>query len=211
MNAHRRHAACLLLLLLSGCSSDTRAPTAKNGPEAPDIRNVIYVGGTTDDALLRLLDVTPKNDPRQTVTFDSPDLSAPVPKGSPATLQFRPASQAARTPGASPMPTNNPSSKWRRGFNEVLEFLAPERLAHAHGVPYNGTAYYLVITDKDSNQLLQLFTAEASFTPEAVDWQHMVDAPQPLTIRITSAFFEDNSIPVDGGPFVAGVFPFRIE
>jgi hypothetical protein len=68
-----------------------------------------------------------------------------------------------------------------------------------------------VITDKDSRQVLQVFTSGSSFTPEAVDWQHLVDAPQPLTLEITSAYFENNSVPADGGPFVGGKFQFTIE
>jgi hypothetical protein len=32
-----------------------------------------------------------------------------------------------------------------------------------------------------------------------------------LTLTITSTFFEDNNVPADGGPFVGGSFPFRIE
>src|SRR6478609_1643733 len=173
MNWHRHGAACLLALLISACSSNSDAPTNSNGPTGQqDISNVIYVG-PTDEALVRLLDVAPKADPRQAVIVDSPDLSAPVSKDSPATLQFHLASETARAKGRR-TPANAPS-KWQRGVHEVLQFLAPERIAHAHGVPFNGTAYYLVITDKDSNQILQVFTSQTSFTPEAVDWQHLVD------------------------------------
>ncbi|MEI9949066.1 MAG: hypothetical protein WDO74_08800 [Pseudomonadota bacterium] len=92
-----------------------------------------------------------------------------------------------------------------------MQLLAPERIAHAHGTPYNGPAYYLVISGADSKQILQVFTSGASFTPEAEDWKHLAQAPQPLSLKITSAIFEENSIPANGGPFVGGKFPFRIE
>ena len=169
------------------------------------------MGSVTDDALLRMLDLTPKHDPGQVVIVDAPDLGTPVPKDTAATFQFHLAIEATRMPGLPPGTNGKPASMWRRGFHEFLNFLAPERVAHAHGTPYNGTAYYLVITDKDSKQILQVFTQETSFTPELVDWQHLTDAPQPLTLKITSAFFEENSVPADGGPFVGGSFPFRIE
>jgi len=212
MNLHRRGFACLLVLSLSACSSDSNAPTGQNDPGGEqDISNVIYVGGVTDEALERMLDGTPKNDPRQTVIVDAPDLGSPVPKDTAATFQFHLATEAKRMPGLQPVPASNSASIWQRGFHELLQFLAPERVAHAHGTPYNGTAYYLVITDKDSKQILQVFTPETSFTPEAVDWQHLTDAPQPLTLKITSAFFDDNSVTTDGGPFVGGSFQFRIE
>ncbi len=172
---------------------------------------MIYVGGATDEALKRLLDVAPKNDAKHVVIIDSPDLKAPVPKDSPATLQFHLVGETTRAPGLRPRPAGPPPSKWQRSFHELLELLAPERIAHAHGTPYNGTAYYLVITGADSKQILQLFTAQTSFTPEAVDWQNLVQAPQPLTLDVTSAFFDENDIPAGEGPFVGGSFQFRIE
>jgi len=200
------------MLLLASCSSNSNAPTDHHdtGGEQ-DISNVIYVGGVTDEALVRLLDVAPKHDARQAVIIDSPDLTAPLAKDSPATFGFHLATEATRSPGLRLRPAGAPPAKWRRPVQDFLRLLAPERIAHAHGVPYNGTAYYLVFTGADSKQVLQVFTAGTSFTPEAVDWQHLTEAPQPVTLEITSAFFEDNSIPADGGPFVGGTFPFRIE
>jgi hypothetical protein len=208
MNLHRRSAACLLLLALASCSSDnTSAPP----PVEHDLSDVIYVGEVTDEALTYLLAATPKNDPQKVVIMDSPELSMPLPKDSPATFQFRLASPLTRAPGRQLIPARTPASSWRRPLHELLQFLAPERIAHAHGEPYSGPAYYLVITDADSKQRLQVFTPETSFTPEAVDWQNLVQAPQPLKLEITSAFFGENRVTLDGGPFVGGIFPFRIE
>lgn len=212
MNLHRLGTAFLLASLLAACSSNSDAPKNQNGTGAePDLDNVIYVGETTDEALVRMLDGTPKTDPRQAVIVASPDLTVPVPKDNPFTLQFHLASEASRAPGLHLTPANHAPSVWQRGFHDFLQLLTPVRVAHAHGAPFNGTAYYLVITDKDAKQILQVFTPETSFTPEAVDWQHLVDAPQPLTLEITSAYFEDNSVTADGGPFVGGKFQFRVE
>jgi len=207
MKLHRRSAACLLLLALASCSSDNTSPP----PVEHDLSDVIYVGEVTDEALRYLLAATPKNDPQQVVIIDSPDLSAPLPKDSPATFQFHLAGAQTRAPARQLIPARTPASSWRRPLHELLQFLAPERIAHAHGEPYGGPAYYLVITDADSKQRLQVFTPEPSFTPEAVDWQNLVQAPQPLKLEITSAFFEENRVTLDGGPFVGGIFPFRIE
>ena len=82
MKLHRRSAACLLLLALASCSSDNTSPP----PVEHDLSDVIYVGEVTDEALRYLLAATPKNDPQQVVIIDSPDLSAPLPKDSPATF-----------------------------------------------------------------------------------------------------------------------------
>jgi len=210
MNLDRRAAAYLLVSLLTACSSDSSGPTTKDPGAEQDTKDVIFVPPVTDEALLRLWGVTAKNDARQTVTIDSPDLSVPLAKDSPATFKFHSASQLTRAPGSGPGKAS-PSPKWQRSFHEFLKFLAPERIAHAHGDPYTGTAYYLAFSDKGGKQLLQVFTPDTSFTPEALDFQHLAEAPQPLTLTITSAYFEDNSIHENDGPFVGGSFPFRIE
>jgi hypothetical protein len=211
MNLHTRGAAYLLVLLLASCSSNSSDSTDHHEPAGEqNIDDVIYVGEVTDEALVRLLDGTPKNDPRQAVIIDSPDLSVPLSKDSPATLQFHLASQASRAPLLQG-PSAPPRPGWQRSLHEFLRLLAPEGVAHAHGAAYNGPAYYLVITGADSKQVLKVFTPKTSFTPEALDWQHLAEAPQPLRLEITSAFFDANSIGQDGGPFVGGTFSIRIE
>lgn len=212
MTLHRRTAACALVLLISACSSNSDGPAKQSGPAGEqDLSNVIYVPSVTDEALEHMVAIAPKTDTRQVAIVDSPDFTAPVPKDSPATIEFHLLSETAHTPGLRFAPNGEASPKWRRGLHELMQLLAPERVAHAHGEAYNGTAYYLVITDKDSKQILQVFTPETSYTPEALDWQHMVEAAQPLTLEITSAFFESNNVPAGGGPFVGGKFQFRIE
>jgi hypothetical protein len=212
MNLRRRGAAYLLVSLLAACSSNSSGPTTQTSPGAqPDIRNVIYVGSASDEALPRLLAVTPKNDPRQAVILDSPDQTAPLALDSAVTFEFHSASQALRAPGPHLEPTATPSFKWRRSFHELLQWLTPERTAYAHLPPYNGWAYYLVVSDKDGKQILQVFTPDTSFSPEQTDSDNLKSAPQPLTLTITSAFFDEGSIPTDGGPFVGGTFSFRFE
>jgi hypothetical protein len=213
MSRHRYGAASGLLLLLSSCSSDGSAPPDHHGPAGEqDLSNVIYVGAVNDEALERMLDAPLKNDPRRTVVVDSPDLSLPVPPDTAPTLRFHLESEeATRRPGLQLEPPRTQPSKWQRSFRELVRFLSPERVAHAHGAPYNGTAYYIVISDAHSKPKLQAFTPETSFTPEAVDWQNLVQAQQPLTLTITSALFVESAVPAEGGPFDGGSFPFRIE
>jgi hypothetical protein len=212
MNPLGLRTAGVLLLFLSACSSNSDAPTdhPDTGGEQ-DISDVIYVGGVTDEALEHLLNATPKHDPLRALIVDPPDLSAPLPQDKAATFTFKLAPEARRAPDPRLGPGRPPRSRWRHAAHEVLQFLSPERIAHAHGTPYNGTAYYLVITDAASKTKLQVFTPEMSYTPEAVDWQNLVQAAQPLTLTITSADFDDNSIPAGSGPFAGGTFPFTIE
>jgi len=208
MNLHRKRFAgwpLWSLVLLTGCSSSDHAPA---GPQ--DISEVIYVGGTTDEALLRLLDATAKDDPQRLLNLDSPDLAAPVAKDSPATFQFHALSPSTRAPDLRPRQVPQ-SSRWAHAWHEFVDLVSPERIAHAHGAAFNGTAYYLVFSDADSKQKLQLFTSDTSYLPEANAWQSLATAPQPLTLDITWASFEANDIPQDSGPFVGGKFQFRIE
>lgn len=211
MNLHRSGAFGVLLLLAS-CSSKASAPTGQNTPVSPlDISDVIYASGATDDALRRLLDATPKDDARQYVVIDSPDINAPVPKDSSATLTFHLASQAAQVPALRVKPERLPTPAWQRSFHELLQLLGPPRVAHAHGTPYNGTAYFLVFTDADSKRMLRFFTGQTSYAPDTDTWQTLAQAAQPLSLEISSAFFEENEIPEDGGPFIGGKFQFRIQ
>jgi hypothetical protein len=208
MNLHRRLVALGSFALLLGCSNDANDSRQKPA-SPPDIGSVVYAGGTTDEALLRLLDITAKDDARQYVIVDAPDLSEPLPSDPPAAFEFHLASEATHVPTPRAAPVPRPA--WRRALGEVLQLLGPPRVAHAHGVPYNGTAYYLVVRDADSKPLLQVFTGKASYTPAADAWQKLTEAKPPLTLDITSAFFEANDIPADGGPFVGGEFEFTIE
>jgi len=211
MNLQRRGALYSLLLLLAACSSNSSAPAGQNDPDGQPDSDVIYVDGMTDEALVRLLDVAPKDDARRAISIDSPDLTVPVPKDSPVTFRFHQASEATHAPGLRLAPAKTSPAVWQRAARELLQLLAPERIAYAHGTPYNGTAYYLVISDKGGKRVLQVFTPETSFTPETLDWKHLSEASQPLTLAITSADFDADSIPADGGPFVGGTFSFRIE
>lgn len=208
----RRAPTGFALLLLAACSSNTDA--TGNTPETgglPDISNVVYVGGTTDEALLRLLDVTAKDVATQRAILDAPDLSAPLPQDSPGTFSFHLASQTARTPRPGANPRSPPGSKFQRPLRELMRFIAPERVAYAHGTPYNGTAYLLVIADANAKPALRVFTNQTSYTPDAGLWQSLALAAQPLSLSITSGFFEENNIPEDGGPFVGGTFAFRVQ
>jgi hypothetical protein len=205
----RRAALGIALLLLASCSSKADDKGALATPS--DLSDVYYGGGATDEALKHLLDAKVKDEPSQYVIVDAPDLDSPVPRDSPATLEFHLASQALHEPMRRSKPAPQAPPAWQRPLRELLQLLGPPRLAYAHGAPYNGTAYLLVVRDADAKLQLRAFTGKGSYTPEADAWQRLVDAPQPLTLEITSAFFEGNDIPADGGPFAGGTFEFQID
>ncbi|MET0795088.1 MAG: hypothetical protein ABW061_26455 [Polyangiaceae bacterium] len=210
MKPRQRWALGCSLLLLSACSSKTDPPSDKPGSSnLPDISNVVYVGAPTDDALLRLLAAPTKDEPQKYVLVDAPDFSVPLSQDSPATIAFHLASQARAPFPALKAPQRAPA--WQRPLRDLLHLLGAPRPAYAHGTPYNGTAYLLVISDADDKTKLRVFTSNPSYTPQLEAWQSLAQAAQPLRLEITSAFFEENNIPADGGPFVGGSFEFRIE
>ena len=213
MMRRRRWALCCSLLLAAACSGNSDASSAAPGASSPpDASDVLYVGATTDEALLRLLDATPKDVPQQHVVIDAPDLGSPLSKDSPATIDFHLASATTRAP--SPSPRLKPAPRrpaWQRPWHDFLQLVGPPRIAHAHGAAYNGTGYFLVFVDAASKPQLRVFTDTASYAPDAIAWQRLAEASQPLNLQVTSAYFEENSIPADGGPFIGGSFEFRIR
>jgi len=197
------------LLALASCSSDAKDPAKTDTDATLDISSAVYVGGTTDEALERLIDAKLKDDPNQYVSVDAPDLSEPLSADTPATFEYHLASQASHAPRVKPAPAAAPA--WQRPLRELVKLLGPPRVAYAHGVPYNGTGYFLNVRDADASSQLLVFTSKASYTPDAATWQTLADAKQPLELVITSAYFEENDIPSDGGPYVGGSFTFSIE
>lgn len=207
MMSSRRVASALSFLLLAACSDhDEPAPSKTE----PDISTTVYVGGTTDEALEPFIDATPKDDPRYYVIVDSPELGEPLPSNTPAELRYHLASEATHLPSRPP-PVLAPEPRWKRPLRELLQLLGPPRVAYAHGTPYNGTAYFLLFRDADGAPQLSVFTGQGTYAPDDPAWKTLAAAKQPLSLEITSAFFEDNAIPLDGGPFVGGTFGLRIE
>ena len=206
MLRHRTFAIASLVIA-AACSDDTKQPTPDSG--ADELADVVYVGEATDEALERLLDVAAKDDPAQYVVIDAPDLSAPLAADTPPTFEYHLASQALHVPA--PREAEPAAPAWQRPLREVLKLLGPPRVAYAHGAPLNGTGYFLELDDARGNTVLRVFTDKNSYAPDAATWKSLAQAPQPLTLEITSAFFEDNDIPADGGPFVGGSFELSIE
>ncbi len=206
----------VLLGGLVGCGTSPAAVGKTDGASSADafpLPFVLFVGAATDDALLRLLDAAPRDAQSRRLVIQTSPAGAPL-RGTdrPATFTFTEAQAAAPpAPGATRAVR---APVWRRVVGrlaEVAALWAPERAAQAHGVPFNGTGYFLVVSDASSRQLLRVFTDETSYTPDAARWGYLANGQQPLTLSITWAQFEENDIPVNSGPFVGGTLPLTIE
>jgi len=59
--------------------------------------------------------------------------------------------------------------------------------------------------------LLQLFTTLPDYTPDALHWQKLVAAGEPITVELTTGTFVGADLPADGGPFIGQALTFTIE
>lgn len=181
-------AACLV-----GCAGGDDATLMPPG----DPPVLVYVGAATDEALARLLDQAAKEDAAHRLLVDTPAAGARLDADTPVTITFSSADTAAVAPRLR-RPGRGPSV-----LAELFALFGPERRAHAHGTPFNGTGYLLQIDDAAKRVRLRVFTDQTSYTPPADLYAQLAAAaPQPLTLTITWAAFEANAIPADGGPFL---------
>jgi hypothetical protein len=197
-----RAVACACVFAFSlACSSDHH-----DEEDNPALSDVIYVGGTTDEALEVMLDAAPKDVASQHVTFISPEASATLSKDTPATIEFH--APSAKNQRFEPPWSGVPE---RSFIAELKQLLTPIGVAYAHGTPFNGTAYFLVFEDAYRSARLRVFTNQSAYTPTSTEWAALAGGPQPIRVSVTSATFEENAVLADGGPFVAGALEFSIR
>ena len=177
--------------------------------------DVIFEGGATDEALAALLAGEVTDDAAQAAYLTTPVEGASVPTSSPLTFAWRvgpPPSGALRTvPGrrfgnGSPRPDVGPSrfsvlEPPSSPGGDLMAWLAPARVAYAHGAPVNGRGYLLVIQDAEGRVLRRVFTLDLTHTPAVADWSTLTQTPGILRASVLGAVFEDNRVATDGGPW----------
>lgn len=201
LQAMRRSRLIGLGALAIATSFACSAP-APDPAEPLAIDQVVYVGETTDEALLRLLDAEASDVAAQRLLIVAPEAASVQSRSTPLAIEFRvPTTARLRHP-------QRPTRGWLR---RAVGWLSPIATAYAHGTPFNGAGYLLVLRGADGGAALELFTDATTYAPSIDVWTTLADAAQPLTLSVTYAWFEDNAIPVGGGPFVGGDVEFRIE
>jgi len=202
---HRMVACALLASATFACSDDH-----DHDEENPSLADVVYVGGTTDEALAVMLDKPAKDVASEYVTFISPDSGAALSKDTPVAVEFQPASaqHTPRVPERAPFPGLSAKQRVLAGLNWLVH---PIGIAHAHGEPFNGNGYFLVFADASKKNYLRVFTDQTSYTPTATAWAGLAAGQQPITVSLTTATFEENAVPADGGPFIGGSVEFSVH
>jgi hypothetical protein len=180
-----------------------------NDGGGPDLADVVYAAQASDDALRRMLSVPAQNVAGWGLVINSPSGGTALAPDAPVAFSYRPMTAQLARPGLRHGRAVD-VGPFRRALAELGALLGPERLAHAHGPPFNGTGTLLVVTDATGARCLRVFTGDSSFTPTDSQWAALAAGQQPLTLTLTWAEFDDNRIPDGYGPFVGGTLQFQI-
>lgn len=177
-----------------------------------ELEDVVYQGKVTDEALMRLLDQEPGPEAEPQVSVCSVAAGMSVTQETPIEFSFS-TSGCALAPVASPNRYAWNASAKPAGepvLSLLLSALAPIGVAHAHGAPFNGTAYYLRVLDAAGVVSMQAFTDATTYTPNQAQWARMVESTGPLRLEIVWAEFDNNEV-AGNGPFEAQPVSFQLQ
>jgi len=177
------------------------------GDAAPPEADIVYVGQPTDEALAYLEALDPVPSPNELVV-ESPAASTKLtaeqfeirysePSQADLERSLKDSSRSARVRVA-----RAPSFVVRWTGSWVQE-------AHGHGVPYSGVGYFLEVRDRAGARVLGVFTDQFGYAPTFAE-RELLRAAGALELRITSAYFEQNEVTADGGPFERAKVPFEV-
>jgi hypothetical protein len=183
----RTFAIALSLSLCLACSGPAAEPT------------VLYDGAPTDEALEQMLALPMVDGPELTIVSPTEDEECDA--DTPLTVTFEEGT-ARLVPQR-----RGRAEHWLERVARAFGVTA----AYAHGTPYNGVAYLLEFADAGSSKRLQVFTDQTSFTIPEADWEALAENPNPITLTVYSATFEENDVVSEGGPFERAQVTFTIE
>ena len=174
------------------------------------IQDVVFLDGTTDEALLNLLSRDAVDEDSKQVMLTEPTDDTLSADTVPA-FEWTYAESASVDRSSSPPVDGRSNTSPRQLLEKVTRFLSPISVAHAHGTPFNGTAYFLEFSaDEDSEPLLRVFVGRPSY-PMAEDRWDALATESNLSLSVLSADFDNNLLVTDGGPFLGGRFNFTVD
>lgn len=201
---------CVAWLGIAACASDDE-PSSTPESTAGLRPDIVYEGKVTDEALAALVSLPARDVAARRLVVEEPVAGGVSAAAVPGVFRFRAAVTASGDrPEAAPNERHTPQGH-PRWWRELQKLIGPVQRAHAHGVPFSGTGYFVRIVDADGVAQLLAFTDALEHRPSAEAWATLAASAQPLTLDITWAVFEFNEVPLDGGPFVGGTLQFRVE
>jgi hypothetical protein len=224
-----RRAAMLVPLVcvaLYGCPTAETDDDAAGTPSGYE--DVLYEGGTTDEALVSLAAALDQGAP-QPDTSQAPLLVGPMgelPSDPAPTFTWKLGSSAGAPTRAdddlrwaSSWPPDEQHWEWRssltlgegrpRRAQRWWAGLLGVRSAHAHGDPFSGYGVLLTISSSSDPKLCRVFTGATSYSPSAEVWDKIVAAGE-VTVALVGAAFENNRIPAGSGPYLGSTSTLTI-
>ena len=200
----------MLLLVPLACAAIYGCDHEEDEPLSPELADVLFEGGATDEALVALdsaLDQkAPVDDPTRAPILDMP-TGAMLPKSPIPTFtwHFGGMTRNLHVPTLLQLPESTPTFRSALG-----EFFGPVKAAHAHGDPLVGPAAFLVFSTATNPKLTRVFTNLTSYTPTQAVWDKLVAANAEITLSLIGAEFDANRIADGGGPFQGTKYAFTI-
>ncbi len=202
---------CLSLAVTGGiyvgaCGGDDTTAQENNG-----LSDVIYQGNTNDEALEQLLAAPSKNDESQAAVVDMPLAGIEVPSSPPAVFTWHSGATAFRTPARQKL-LDVPALASPRvpALVELASLFGPVREAEAHGPPVNGKVYFMTLATVSNPTMVRVFTDQTSYTPTQDVWDKLSAKHEVITITILTAYFDNDVLAADGGPFTGVASTFTI-
>lgn len=207
------------------CAACSAGAPEEEGSEHPhpeeQLGEVVYQGKVTDEALMRLLDHVAQPQSQPQVSVCAPRAEAALTRQTPIEFSFAtsgctlaPDARWKNRTKAAPTPARHASNASTKASREpmlsVLLSALPLGVAHAHGDPFNGTAYYLRVLDSAGVVKMQAFTDATTYTPNQAQWTRVVESGLPLRLEIVWAEFDNNEV-VGNGPFEVPPVSFLLQ
>lgn len=190
---------------------------------ADELADVVFEAKTNDEALAAMLAAPPVDDPTQAAYLEAPADGATLQASDALTFRWRvgkaAASRTFTTPDQATMarlehpagPSLLPRSRAANGpWWSLLRAVAPIGVAHAHGTPVNGRAYFLVVTDANGAPLYRVFSLGFENVTSAAKRAELAAAAQPLRASVLDAVLENDAIAPGGGPWQGPAIAFTV-
>ena len=91
---------------------------------------------------------------------------------------------------------------WHADPSDFAQCGAPGEVVMTHGLRFGSAS---------NDRLLEVFTTLPEYTPDAMHWQKLVEASEPITVSLTTGTFVGTDLPEEGGPFIGQALTFTIE
>ncbi len=180
--------------------------TAACDDEEVGADGVVYQGGATDEALDALISADTKQDESKAAKFEAPTVDEVIAGDSPFTFEWLETGASASVDPLRFMPKEREHGVFERALGVVLQGTP---VAHAHGDPISGPAYYLVFTNEAQDELVRVFTTNTDYRPGDDEWARLKGAEGTVSARLTWAQCETTR--VTEGPWEGKALTFSIQ